>query len=316
MTDPGTGAWWRALPPAEAEIPCGGGRHRVRWADGELILPAHPDPEAELILGALGGDPAACADLAENWAQHRDDLTVFTLGPRWAADEVIISPDQLDEPGPPAGSTMGGMLASGTNAPGVPWLGPSTQRQVVHGPPARPHLRHRLGQPAPELLSLLSVLALGPAFQRRLAGTVAAAWAGQDRAAGRAAHRPALAGALTGRLAPVAGLWAGIDPDLVRASLHEDDGWGSAEVTGPGGGITGPGGGRWLRVSLPLRWLAEVWAAGLAVVEGHLVVAVRSARWPRAEVLALPRPGAAPVTVRVRTQDPGDGAHWWVTGNG
>jgi hypothetical protein len=36
--------WWRALPAAETWVPCGDGTHPVRWADGQLSLPAHGDP--------------------------------------------------------------------------------------------------------------------------------------------------------------------------------------------------------------------------------------------------------------------------------
>jgi len=49
--------WWQALPAVETWVPCGDGRHPVRWADGALSLPAHPDPEAEAVLA--GQPPSA-----------------------------------------------------------------------------------------------------------------------------------------------------------------------------------------------------------------------------------------------------------------
>jgi hypothetical protein len=172
---------------------------------------------------------------------------------------------------------------------------------------------------------LLALLAMGPAFQMRLAGTVTAAWA--DRPA--AGSHPALAAALAGRVAPAVRGWLGSTSTSsgtgqVTVVPHDGPGWGGLELTGSGAG-------RLLRVSLSVGWLARVWACGLAVVEGNLVVAVHEARWPHARVLALPEPGAAPVTLAVRAvagggpgtgtggsgpAGSGDDAHWVVTDTG
>src|SRR5215475_6951457 len=116
-------------------------------------------------------------------------------------------------------------------------------------------------------IELLALLALGAEFQFRLAGTVTAAWAAPERAAERASRRAEFAGVLTGRFALAAQDWAGIDPDAVTVTPHEGPGWGTIAVTGTGRG-------RRLRASLPLGWLASVWACGLALVDGHLVVAI------------------------------------------
>jgi hypothetical protein len=143
---------------------------------------------------------------------------------------------------------------------------------------------------------LLSLLALGPAFQVRLSATVAAAWsAGGSRGGGRPAARPALIAALTGRLAPAAGPWLGVDPGNVRADLHEGPGWGSVTRDGST-----------LRAALPLGWLASVWAPGFPVIGGHLVVGVLDVTWPRARVLGLPQPAAEPIVLSIRH----DGEHW------
>jgi hypothetical protein len=149
---------------------------------------------------------------------------------------------------------------------------------------------------------LLSLLTLSPEFALRLAGTVAAAWADGGRRPGdRAAGRPALVAALAGRLAPAAGSWLGIDPGQVEVTLHEDAGWGQLAVTGSGSY-------RKLRAALPAGWLASVWAAGLAVTGGHLIVAVQEAAWPGATVLGVPEPGAEPVILKVHAAD----GHWAV----
>ena len=159
-----------------------------------------------------------------------------------------------------------------------------------------------------ERLELLELLTLGAALQFRLSGAVCAAWAGPDQADERAAHRPELAAALTGRFAPAAEEWLGIDPDAVTVTPHEGPGWGAMELTGQGEG-------RRLRATLPVGWLADVWACGLAVVAGHLVVAVEEPGHPRAKVLALPAPHAAPVAIEVHaiTSDSADLPRWEVT---
>ncbi|HLX46739.1 MAG TPA: hypothetical protein VKS82_00220 [Streptosporangiaceae bacterium] len=325
-TNPPESRWWQALPPAEATIQCGEREHVLRWADGALTLPAHPDAEAELVLGALGGQSAACVEAAGMWGRHSDDLDVLALGPRSAVDRVTITRDELGwarahvlpAPGGPAGPPPGaagsgaqqayqsrlittligtaGVRASvspfGTAAAGSPGqiAGPAFVFQASPDPDTR---RSRVSR-----IELLSLFALGPPFQMRLTGAVAASLDGQTRAA----NRPRLAAALTGRLAPAAGEWLGIDPDRVTAAVHEGPGWGSLELTGTGEG-------RGLRASLPLSWLARVWACGLAVAGGHLVVAVRAARWPDAEVLALPEPGTEPVVLRLRGSLPDGEAH-------
>jgi hypothetical protein len=103
---------------------------------------------------------------------------------------------------------------------------------------------------------------------------------------------------LTGRFAPAAQEWLGIDQDTVTVAPHEGPGWGGVRVTGTGRD-------RRLRASLPLSWLAEVWACGLAVVGGHLVVAVEEPGYPVARVLALPAPDAEPVPLRARATGAG-----------
>ena len=144
---------------------------------------------------------------------------------------------------------------------------------------------------------MLSLLALGYGFGVRLAGQVAAAHA--DRLDERV--RPALTAAITGRLALVAEQWIGIDPDQVVVSLHTRPGWGATELTGRGEE-------RRLRVSLPARWLAAVWACGLALAGGHLVVAVAQVGWPGARVLGVRAPGEEPVPLDVHASAPGSGS--------
>jgi hypothetical protein len=157
-------------------------------------------------------------------------------------------------------------------------------------------------------MEVLRLLALGPAFQFRLAGAVTAAWAADSRTAQRAGRQPELTAALTGRAAPAVAEWLGITPDAVLVTPTEapqatpgspaaaSPPWGSLDVLGTGAN-------RLVRASLPVGWLASVWACGLPLVAGHLVVAVEEPGWPRARVLALPEPGATPVSLDVTGTD-------------
>jgi hypothetical protein len=292
------GPWFTCLPSCETEVPCGTGRHAVRWEAGSLRLPSHPDAEGELVLAALGGDKARCIELAEAWARHTDDLSVLAIGPRGPDDEIAVS--------------WADVAAAAQAGPGPrPVPGPGAQPRI--GPLASPpgptlaRMSARQRQMQEERLAaqrrrndILSLLALGYGFQVRLIGQVTATYAAGDGPGEW--QRPALVAAITGRLAPVAEAWLGIDPDQVQVSLHHGPGWGSTELTGRGED-------RRLRVSLPAGWLASVWACGLTRVGRHLVVAVEQPGWPRARVLGVRAPGAEPELLDVHA-DSEDVPHW------
>jgi hypothetical protein len=317
-----TPPWWAAFPATEATIRCGTGEHVLRWADGQLSATSHADAEGELVLAALGGDRAECVAMLEAWGAHAADLDVLALGPRSPGDELAVTWELVDElralSGPAARS---GPMRPGP-APGPSSRGPGTAPGPVGSrPPAyatpgrvppggsRPMARPIRGLPGRRLspeqerarvqrVELLSLFALGRAFQLRLSAQVASAWsagapAGTPNRPGSA--RPALTAGLAGRLAPAAGPWLGLDPDAVRATMHEGPGWGSVARDGPG-----------LRAALPLSWLARVWAPGFPVVDGHLVVDVLKASWPRVQALGLPAPGAEPAVLSIEP----DGEHW------
>ena len=303
MTDAPNGPWFTSLPPCETLVPCGRGRHCVRWEAGELRLPSHADPEAELVLAALGGDKARCVEIAEAWQRHTADLTVLGIGPRSPADEVTVSWDDVDAAGQAARSGVS-VLSYGAGPLASP------PRAAM----ARASIRYQqhqaeAGEASQRRLDMLSLLALGTGFQIRLAGQVVAAHADrldEPDELGRTI-RSVLTAALDGRLAPVAEQWLGIDPDQVEVSLYRGTGWGSVELTGRGEQ-------RRLRVSLPAWWLARVWACGLALTGRHLVVAVERAGWPDARVLALSAPGAEPVSRSAhavsRPSGAADAPHW------
>jgi hypothetical protein len=312
MTDMPNGPWYSCLPSCRTQVPCGEGAHTVRWESGALVLPEHPDTEGELVLAALGGEKARCVELAEIWGRHTDDLSVLAIGPRGPADQIAVSWDDVAAAAKvtPPGA---GRIAR-TGVPFASAMQPAVQPRSL--PPQAAARRKRVQEDMERsrrrTTDMLSLLALGYGFQVRLIGQVAAAYAGRlDGEADDAARiRPALVAAITGRLAPVAEDWLGIDADQVVVSLHCGAGWGSAELTGRGAE-------RRLRVALPAGWLASVWACGLVMVGRLLVVAVQQPGWPDARVLGLRAPGAEPELLDVHAtlgahDGPPDAPHWEV----
>jgi hypothetical protein len=321
--------WFTCLSRCHVDVPCGSGRHVIRWEAGALRLDSHADPEAELVLAALGGEKARCVEVAEAWARHAADLTLLSVGPR-DLNGLTVSWDDVDEAaqaGLGVAVGRGGILPAAGPGPG-PVRRPSAMlaSAMVQASVRRTRLLQEHAEARQRRTDLLSLFALGPAFQVRLAGQVVAAHASRVDEPGEQgiSRRSVLVSALEGRLALVAERWMGIDPGYVKASLHAGPGWGAAELTGRGEQ-------RRLRVSLPADWLARVWASGLALVGRHLVVAVDRGGWPDARVLALPAPGAEPVLLDVHARpDPparpdgkrpdeestdggspaGDGPHW------
>jgi len=290
VTDGQNRAWFGCLPGCEAHLPCGQGQHVIRWEAGELRLLNHPDAEAELVLAALGGEKVRCVEVAQAWGQHAGDLSVLAIGPRGPADKIAVSWNDLDtaERAAQRVGQLGYRPPSVTSRPPPALAAASARQQQAM------HDRERAMRRRNDMLSLL---ALGYGFQVRLLGQVAEAHADQPEEAMRKI-RPALVAAITARLAPVAEEWLGIDPDQVVVTPHRGPGWGSTELTGRAEQ-------RRLRVSLPVGWLARVWAAGLALTGRHLVVAVAQAGWPDARVLALRAPGTEPVPLDVHATAPG-----------
>jgi hypothetical protein len=287
------GAWFTCLPSCETRVPCGRGRHTVRWQAGSLDLPSHPDAEGELVLAALGGDKARCIDLAQAWARHADDLSVLAIGPRGPADHIAVGWDDV------LAAEQAGSTAAGPALRTPMRLASQPGKTLARAGARQRQMQDERFKAQRRRNDVLSLLALGYGFQVRLIGQVAAAHAGRD---GGEQVRPALVAAITGRLAPVAEEWLGIDPDQVVVSLHAGRSWGSSELTGYGAD-------RRLRVSLPAGWLACVWACGLARVGRHLIVAVQEPGWPAARVLGLRAPGTEPEPLVVHGS-PGDVPHW------
>jgi hypothetical protein len=333
-----TSPWWAAFGPTETTVSCGGGKHRLRWSQGSLQALEHPDAQAELVLAALGGETTPCLDLIRAWGKHCDDLSVLAIGPRTGSDELTLTTAGIEEilsarRGP-------GWARYGTGGPSRAMFKPRPARRgstsvtsfatssihrvssaggspVPAGAGARPaptSLRQHLlgagpaGWPGPshdpDRIELMQLMALGAPFLQRLCGAVAHAWsAGGQHAGHRGRAGPALTAALAGRAAPAVAQWLGVEPGHVAASLHDETGWGEIEAA-PGTGE------RRVHVRLPVGWLASIWAPGLTVVAGSLVVSVLDAQWPAARVLTLRAPGRSPAELSISY----DGRGWSRTG--
>jgi hypothetical protein len=276
-------SWWEAFAPVSAKISCGSAKHRLRWIDGELTAPDHPDADSELVLAALGGDEPECVRLVRAWGSHSDDLDVFAIGPRTARDKV-----PGPEPGTRVLSSSSGLVRSGSRrVASHPMIraGGSSSFLTYSSTMAVSYRRTpgggwRSSDPAVARRSeLIDLFELGPAFQRRLTAAVAASWAARPSAQ----HRPTLTAAIAGRLAPAAAAWLKLDPDQVHVTSPAGEGWGELTMTGGD-----------LRAALPVGWLAGVWAPGLAIVGGRLVVEVTGGRWPVLQVRSVSQPGREP----------------------
>jgi hypothetical protein len=269
--------WYQSFPPADAYVPCAGQWHEIQFHNGELQLPGHPDAEAELVLAALGGDIPECVEVAQAWNHRKTDVGLLMVLPRSAQDRITVSWNDVETFESPQ---RGSVTLSGGAAMSIPTSLPP------NAPPRLRQMRDEALRGRARHLELLRLLALGHEFQVRLAGCIAAnagdASPGGSKTPGESS--PALAAALAGRAAPVVARWLDINPDDVTVAVHEGPGWGSVFAADDEA---------W--VALPVSWLWEVWACGVELADGQLVVAVNEPGWPEARVLALREPGEKPV---------------------
>lgn len=70
--------WYHRLPAVTAEIDCGGAGHRITWRRGRLVLEDH-DALAEESLAALGAKPPMCLELLELWRRRRGSELLYDL---------------------------------------------------------------------------------------------------------------------------------------------------------------------------------------------------------------------------------------------
>lgn len=218
--------------------------HRLVWAAGELSLSAHPDPEAEQALGALGGERCACLDVLAAWDATHADGAVLTVGAR-GPDDVVRPPVEavlelradLRRWRATSGSLVEeARLSRDTNA---------IDRLVSVAGPAERVAARRLG--------FLLLLGLDPALLWRLQASVAAGFVGRPE---RSAQLTAATAARALPVLAALGWWTGSLRDV---------------GLGPSASVSSSA------VVLPPTWVASVWGRGLAgASSGELVVDVTS----------------------------------------
>lgn len=270
-----TPAWWEGVAPLETPGPPGAEDHRLVWRASEFRLANHPDPEAERALVALGGERCPCLDVLEAWHGQHVAASILTVGARYPEEELELN----------------GRVANQLRAEIKRWrshlaaLRSEARRRGDRGAADR---LARFAAPAQraaaERLALLHVLSLPPALQLRLQASVAATLAVEgrlDRLTAPTATRAQPALRAVG--------WLGRPADV---ELTDDL---STAVVAPE------------RVVLPAGWVAEVWARGLAEVEGTFVVAVLAVveGGSALDVLATEAEGKSLVALRVERWENG-----------
>jgi hypothetical protein len=98
----GAGVSWAAgIAPARVDVECGSELHPLVWRDGELVAPAHPDPEAERAL----------AGPMLHMAVYSRVRTTVHRWQRRTPPEVVLELVPADAERSLTGSTDAGMLA-------------------------------------------------------------------------------------------------------------------------------------------------------------------------------------------------------------
>lgn len=258
--------WWEGLDAVETAGPDEAPEHRLTWRDGELRLDAHPDPEAEEALGALGGERCACLDVLESWRTAAVDGAVLTVGAR-----------HRDDGGRPPTATIAELRSelrrwratSGSLVEEARLARDSRtiDRLVAVAGPAERRAGRRL--------AFLLLLALDPALLHLLQAQVA------DELAVDGDRRPQLEAATAARALPALSAigWTG----TLRDVRLGDEPWiGGREAV------------------LRPAWLAQVWGRGLeAAVAGSIVVDVTEVTSDGGFGVVSVEPGKAGVASRV-----------------
>lgn len=234
--------WWDTALPLELAVNCGGDRHLLRWRRGELTLENHPALEAELALVALGGEEPACLGYRSLW---EDAITDGGFLAEWV-DETHLSPARLS------------------------WLTMALERMAGEG-------FHELLRDLP----LRRAERMGHFLHRfprswldRAAGTVSAAVVdGHGVACDHAAQFLSASVAVRVRrcfVTAVGGTHLTVGTAaLVPLSISVAP----TPISSISGGLRGPD--RGIGIEVDPGWLHRVWAAGVGVIAGHLVIDVR-----------------------------------------
>lgn len=239
--------WSRRLPPLETEVRCSGTTHRIRWVRGSVVALDHTDLVAEQAMVALGAAPFPCLEIVHLATGFRDEAKLLLHWNQGLVAGVAASVW-------PAGAATLTLLTSLSTLPTMPPALASALRghaRLANLAPAvvdRIALARvvRLGRRAPE--DEMEQLDLELAVSVRAKPALEACMRTWTR---RPPHRLPHVECRLG------------DPEQPPAVAWD--------------------GGRACELRLSPRWLPEVWAPGLALVDGCFVLGVDRARGAAAE---------------------------------
>ena len=259
------------MPPVSAEVACGEETHRITWRRGKLIL-EHHDLLAERSLTALGSPPPVCVEILDAWRRIRGTEQLCDLLLR----ETPLSPEDL------AWRRMchEQELEHIRKRPGLhnPHLRQHPQAQRIREYEERRAAEElRLAQ---RVWALTLLEALPVALRRRLALSVLVNVARHWQIDGfRREREHHVEAALTGLALPLlehsALEWRrNVRPSpVVNAEL-----WLRAPSEEPACTLWADSRGPHGALSLPLAWFTDVWARGLALVDGCFVLEIMQPR--------------------------------------
>lgn len=241
--------WWETAAPVELELTCGHAEHRLRWHRGAVTMLDHPDADAEAALVALGGDEPPCLTMLRLW-----ELAVADGGflEEWV-DDAHLSAARLSW----LTMALERLRSEGFHEflRSIPTHRAEPMGRFVHRFP-RPWLDRAAAAVAETIIDGDGVICTNAPGLLRVA------------AAQRV--RRAFVASIGG--SGVAGLSLGAAALVPLSVAVGSDGPDAAAITG-----TVTGAGRSISITVDERWLHQVWAAGAAVVDDRLVLALTGA---------------------------------------
>lgn len=230
---------WAGCPAVELDVACSGADHRLVWSEGTVTALDHPELDAERALVALGGPTPACLDLIDLWAEAVADGGF--LG-EWV-DQAQLTDARLSW----LAMALERMRGEGFHEflRRLPLTRAERMGQFLHRFPRAWHDRAAgavaaavVDGPGVRCADAPSLVPLGVASRLRRAFVTSVG--GRSISVGAAALVP---------------LTISVTPDAAPAA------WG--QLRGPDRGVS---------LTVPTRWLHQVWGVEAAVVDHHLVL--------------------------------------------
>jgi hypothetical protein len=258
--------WYDRLAGASAEIDCGGAQHRITWRRGKLVLEDH-DVLSERSLVALGSKPPRCLEILDAWREMRGSELVHELLMR----QSTLSPEEL-------ALRRASLDANEENLRRMPQM---AARLKNH--PRGPRMLSQMERHAKEsfererrMWSISLIEGLPSSLRRALALSVIVSierhWHDESYRRSHARHiESALAAIVLPLFEESARHWR---HNLKPYAGFVAETWLLSPGEQPTCAAWADGGGAYAALSLPLSWFIDVWARGIALVEGCLVLGV------------------------------------------